>query len=170
MTLIIVESDQSFFQILFLLLLRREEKKKDFIFEMESRTMMGVSLAILGTLVTAVGNHLVFKSHSHAKKQSLGASRMYFYLGNFFIVALGTSLGLTALAFAPQSLIAPLGGLTIVWNLTLATIPFFGGIHQQSQEIAATVITLVGTFLIVWLGPQNRDELNTFWLFVSPRF
>jgi hypothetical protein len=152
-------------------------------------TWFGVVLAIFGTIISAIGNHFIQKSHqvtsstgerggsstSQTKKGGGNStidlsSQVYFWFGNICVTLLGTTLGILALTYAPQSLISPLGGLTIVWNLMLAMIPFFGGIRPKSIEYVATSITLLGTVIIVWLGPENRGQKNTFWLFLNPKF
>ena len=136
---------------------------------MESNnTWIGVTLAIIGSLVTALGNHLIVKSHS--KRLDPSVAQYYFWTGNACAALIGTVFGVLALAYAPQSLISPLGGLTMVWNLVLATLPVFGGIQPKPLQVLATIATLFGTMIIVWLGPENRGRKNSFWMFTEPSF
>jgi len=135
---------------------------------METAVFFGVFLAIAGTAFAALGNNLIVKSSQ--KFNDNWQASLYFGLGNFLVVVIGTVLGLAAFAYAPQALISPLGGLTLVWNLLLAMLPFFGGVQPKGLEILATLLTLLGTVVIVALGPANREQKNTFWLLLKPSF
>ncbi|KAH9254731.1 hypothetical protein BASA81_007282 [Batrachochytrium salamandrivorans] len=94
---------------------------------------------------------------------------MYFWVGNLGCIILGgTGCGLAALAFASQAIVAPLGGLTIVWNLVLS-----GGGNRT--QMMASLITLLGMSLVVWFGPGeglSKPAVGTgpFVIFTLPRF
>ena len=118
---------------------------------MASDTLFGVLLVVCGTFATALGNHLVHRSHLGKK----GQTRAIFILGNVLIIVVGTLFGLAAFAYAPQSLVAPLGGLTIVWNAFLASLPAFGGIKLSSRDVWATVACLMGSAALVFFGPRR---------------
>lgn len=84
------------------------------------------------------------------------------------IIVLGTGLGLAALAFAPQSIIAPLGGLTIVWNLLLS-----GSVTRA--QVLGTLVTMMGMALVIWFGPspqqqQTQQKTTPFALLAKPTF
>lgn len=127
-----------------------------------SRTMVGITLAVGGTMITALGNHLIVKGHMLSRKQQTELGTTYLLLGNACVVVLGTGLGLAAFAYAPQSVLSPLGGLTVVWNLLLATLPAFGGVSPKGEEILYTLVTLLGMAVVVAMGPQNRGEKSSF--------
>jgi len=132
--------------------------------------LYGVSLAVMGTLITALGNHLIVKGHALAKKQENQRSTLFLIAGNVCVVLLGTVLGLSALAYAPQSVISPLGGLTVVWNLALATLPLFGAVKPKAEEFVYTLITLVGMAIVVAMGPQSHGRKASFYMLVRPTF
>lgn len=101
-------------------------------------------------------------------KSTAAQSRMYFWVGNVGCIILGgTGCGLAALAFASQAIVAPLGGLTIVWNLMLS-----GGGNRA--QMTAVFITLLGMSLVVWFGPGDSvskpSPTGPFALFAQPRF
>jgi len=165
--------------------------------EEEDLWYVGVLLALFGTMVAAVGNHLVTLAHkmsldedsqrntprkpptavwmrailpsnTHSRHKVMAyASRpsfMCWFGGNVAITFLGTLLTLMSLALASQSLLAPLSGLTIVWNALLATTRWFGGVTLSRTDIFATLLTLSGCVLIVGGGPRvtkhyQLDEL-----------
>ena len=142
----------------------------DSVSKSESSALLGVLLATAGTMVTALGNHLIVKGHSFSKKQEHRQATLLIVAGNISVVLLGTVLGLVALAFAPQSIIAPLGGLTVIWNLVLATLPFFGGVKPKTEEIMYTCLTLFGMAMVVGMGPTSRAEKTSFATLVRPLF
>ena len=124
--------------------------------------LAGALLAACGTLATALGNHLVHRAHG--KKSQRGLHLLV--AGNVLITVVGTAFGLAAFAFAPQSLVAPLGGLTIVWNALLATLPYFGGARLSNRDIWSTAACLVGCVTLVAFGPRREpvpvDPLTVF--------
>jgi len=156
--------------------------------ESQDKWYIGVLLALIGTMVAAVGNHVVTLAHKlhliemkkaraidqvilkdfeHAFDPSKPFARrkiwkkvtrpsfIMWIVGNVAITVLGTLLTLLSLAFASQSLLAPLSGLTIVWNALLATTKWFGEKRLSSTEIFATILTLAGCIFIVVAGPRN---------------
>ena len=52
---------------------------------------------------------------------------------------------------------APLGGLTIVWNALLATLPAFGGVKLTARDAMATLVTLAGSMVLVTFGPREKS-------------
>ena len=116
--------------------------------------LLGVAVAFVGTLMAALGTHLVAKSHRIGSKAV--AWRAY-AAGNALLVVVGTAFHLWALALAPQSLISPLGSLNIVNTVVLARLPFFGGVALRPREALATAVTLMGCVVVVLAGPGGES-------------
>lgn len=87
------------------------------------------------------------------------------------LVVLGSFADFTALIFAAQSIIAPLGSLTLVSNTVLA--PLLLKESVTALDVLATVAIVVGSSLSVACA-DHRDRLYSqaelFSLFVRPRF
>ena len=88
-----------------------------------------------------------------------------------FLVILGSLADFVALIFAAQSIIAPLGSLTLVFNTMLA--PLLLGEHTGSVDVLATVAIVLGSSLSVACA-DHRDRMygldELFGLFLKPRF
>lgn len=145
---------------IYLIFFRREEDGDD---EREAseasepdnsrRWLVGVQLTVLGTAIAAVGNLLVTKS-SETK------NALYAVIGNFLIVVVGSALTLISYSFASQSLLAPLAGLTIVWNALLTRTRFFEKPPSSTRVNHATVSVFIGCVLIV-AGASKREPVIT---------
>ena len=87
------------------------------------------------------------------------------------LVILGSLADFVALIFAAQSIIAPLGSLTLVFNTVLA--PLLLGERIGSVDVLATVCIVLGSSLSVACA-DHRDKLygldELFGLFIKPRF
>jgi len=87
------------------------------------------------------------------------------------LVMLGSS-GLSgwSLALAPLSMVAPLSGETVVWNLAFAV--YLLGEKTNRLELSAMIFIIVGMVLAVLFGPHHThketamEEVNAF---VTPR-
>ena len=88
-----------------------------------------------------------------------------------FLVVLGSLADFVALIFAAQSIIAPLGSLTLVSNTVLA--PLLLNEHVGTVDVLATVAIVMGSSLSVACA-DHRDRLygldELFGLFIKPRF
>jgi len=110
--------------------------------------MISVTLAILAALLNNFGVNL--QKLAWTKKQSntvrISIYRMYWLFGIVFIVFAST-FDFVALAFGPQSVIAPLGALTMVANIFIA--PWMHGETLHPQVIQATIIIIIGCVMAV---------------------
>ena len=97
-------------------------------------TAIGIALACTGASVNALGMNL----------QRLGKSRASAAI-NGIGIAMATSTGifeLASFAFAPQSLLAPFGAVTLVANLLLA--PLIHGDIIRTVDLVATGLVFLG--------------------------
>lgn len=93
------------------------------------------------------------------------------WLSGLSLTAVGAVLDFVALGFGAQSVVAPLGSLTLVFNLLFANL-----IHDETVETSDflnTFLILLGCFITVaFSSKQTRfTPVHTlFELFMSPRF
>jgi len=71
----------------------------------------------------------------------------FLWWGGFWLIIAGTLGDVVALAFAAQSLIAPLAGLTLVFNIMIT--PCFLKEEITTNDMVATVVIFVGCTLAV---------------------
>ena len=101
----------------------------------------------------------------------LSYHRQLLWRVGLFLVILGSLADFVALCFAAQSIIAPLGSLTLVFNTVLS--PLLLSEHIGSVDVLATVAIVLGSSLSVACA-DHRDRLygldELFGLFLKPRF
>jgi uncharacterized membrane protein len=82
--------------------------------------LIGVGLEIVSTISGTVGKQLVRFSEVQHEKGNEALSKKALFVGLGLNTAFGPIVDMAAYAFAAQSLIAPFGGLDVVWNTLLA--------------------------------------------------
>lgn len=118
---------------------------------------IGMVLMSISSLVSAGG--LVLIKHSAALEQAQPVlQRHRLMLGLLCLTVLPVPLNSVAFSFAPLSLLAPLGGLTIVFALLLARA---GPTELQEpigeRSFAAVLVLLLGVCLVTIFGPQSPE-------------
>ena len=78
--------------------------------------MLGLVLCVLYSLLSSISMNMQRKALKENVKK-LPVYRLPLWLGGLIMMAVGCILNFVALALAPQSLIAPLAALTLVWNM-----------------------------------------------------
>lgn len=117
--------------------------------------------------VTAAADRLLLSSSATAEsyvKQPL-------WLLGFFFQVIGALCDFAALAFAAQSLIAPLGALTLVVNIYLA--PFFSGERVSRRDVQSTALIIAGAVVAVAFAShddEQRTPTEQFAFFTTVRF
>eukprot|EP00746_Dinoflagellata_sp_MGD_P045824 gnl/MRDRNA2_/MRDRNA2_212547_c0_seq1.p1 gnl/MRDRNA2_/MRDRNA2_212547_c0~~gnl/MRDRNA2_/MRDRNA2_212547_c0_seq1.p1 ORF type:complete len:363 (-),score=72.50 gnl/MRDRNA2_/MRDRNA2_212547_c0_seq1:5-1093(-) len=82
--------------------------------------LIGVGLEIVSTLSGTAGKQLVRFSEVQHEKGNEALSKKALFIGLGLNTAFGPIVDMAAYAFAAQSLIAPFGGLDVVWNTLFA--------------------------------------------------
>jgi len=118
--------------------------------------IIGISLAIMAAISNNLGVNL--QKLAWTKKQS-GSSTVkryrFIWLGGMSGIILASVFDFVALAFAPQSVIAPLGSLTMVMNACIA--PYMHGEKLPKVVLLATVIIVSGCATAV--ASANHDNI-----------
>jgi len=116
---------------------------------------VGVALEIVSTMSGTIGKQLIRLAELR-KRSNPYSSKMVFYAGLIINTLVGPVVDMAAYSFAPQSLIAPFGGLDVVWNALLA--PYF--LHEQLTAMRAfgCLLIVVGTTLAGAFGNHTDSE------------
>lgn len=114
---------------------------------------VGVLLEIVSTMSGTIGKQLIRLSEV-TKKTNPWLSVVVFRVGLLTNVAVGPIIDTTAYSFAPQSLIAPFGGLDVVWNALLA--PYVLGEKLTCRRLVGAVLIFAGTSMAGAFG--NHDD------------
>ncbi len=108
---------------------------------------IGVALASAGTLCSAVGMQLIRSGETKSNFRLV-------ILGNALVVFMGSSLDVTALAFAPESTLAPLGGLVVLWTVVITA--FTTRTPPSAKAVFGTLLVVGGCGSVVAVGPAMR--------------
>ncbi|RHY24677.1 hypothetical protein DYB32_008740 [Aphanomyces invadans] len=111
----------------------------------------GFSISLVFSILNSVGINLQkysLSQHSNSNKTSF--QQPLWVLGMVFVI-LGSILDFVAFGMAPQTLLAPLAALSLVWNMFIA--PFFHKEKVTRRNLVATAIIFVGvTITVIFAG------------------
>ena len=121
---------------------------------------IGVVLSILADIIIAIGLTIEKRAHMDAQAQGKadGVGTTGFYIGIILKNVVGEIGNLLAYAFAPASVVAPVGTVSVVANEILA-VRFLGEPCRRRDWIAL-VLVIVGIVLIVVSVPEADVQLN----------
>lgn len=122
---------------------------------------VGVLLEIVSTMSGTVGKQMI--RMSELTKDSFPVfSRQIFRGGLVVNTVVGPLLDMAAYSFANQSLIAPFGGLDVVWNAALA--PWILKETLSTGRLIGCVFILIGTTLAGIFGNHEENEYTVEYL------
>ncbi|CAK0814608.1 unnamed protein product, partial [Prorocentrum cordatum] len=117
--------------------------------------LVGVALELVATMLGTAGKQLV--SHSaRLPSRARARARRLKACGLLVTTALGPLADAMAYALAPQSLIAPMMGLDVVWNTLSA--PFTLGEQLAWAHVVGTALVTSGATLTAVFGPHDHEE------------
>lgn len=118
----------------------------------------GFLIAFIFSIFNSIGINL--QKLSMTRNEASGLKRNSFqqplWLLGFSLVCLGSILDFVAFGMAPQTLLAPLAALSLVWNMMIA--PFFHNEKVTKQSVIATVIIFIGVILTVIFAGHSTPE------------
>ncbi|OQS06713.1 hypothetical protein THRCLA_01266 [Thraustotheca clavata] len=103
--------------------------------------LLGVLLSAVSSIVGVLGKVMLKLSFNHQS-----TSRWWWAGGMFCIVVLNPVLCLAAYNFAPQSLLAPMGGLCIVWNSIFS--PWILEEPLRARDIFGAALIFLGCIVV----------------------
>lgn len=124
--------------------------------------VVGVCLAIIASLCGTVGKQLLRFSELQRQKSTAKqdlyakAAKCARFSGLSMNALLGPLVDMASYAFAAQSLIAPFGGLDIVWNTMLA--PFTLKETLTRSRLIGAMLVAIGTSVSVVFGVHDEKE------------
>jgi hypothetical protein len=84
--------------------------------------------------------------------------RQPLWICGFSLVLIGSLLDFAALGFAAQTVIAPLGSLTLVTNVWFA--PYFNGEQATRKDMIATAFIVIGSATAVGFADHSEVDLS----------
>ncbi|CAJ1343574.1 unnamed protein product [Effrenium voratum] len=118
---------------------------------------VGIGLEIFSSMCGTAGKIFVRLSSLQKHKHPL-LSKCLFRVGLFTNTVVGPLIDVSAYSFAPQSLVAPFGGLDVVWNALLA--PFILEEKLTRHRAVGSLLVMLGSIGSACFGNQE-DPLYT---------
>jgi len=122
---------------------------------------IGVTLGVLASMSGTAGKQCMRFSELQRRKGTAAAvcmGRMALAIGLALNILVGPLIDMGSYAFAPQSVIAPLGALDVVWN-TL-TAPFTLGETLTTQLFCGCCIIAVGAIMTSVVGSHDTGDFT----------
>lgn len=116
---------------------------------------VGVLLEIVSTMSGTIGKQLIRLSEQ-LKKSNPRSSLMCFKLGLVVNTVVGPVVDMAAYSFAAQSMIAPFGGLDVVWNALLA--PWLLRETLTRRRIFGCGLIVIGTAMAGAFGNHTDSD------------
>ncbi|CAK4857936.1 unnamed protein product [Aphanomyces euteiches] len=123
----------------------------------------GFTISVVFSFLSSIGINLQKKAlkqndlrAQETGTQPLSPFRMPLWTLGFCLIVAGSLLDFIAFGLAPQSLLAPLAALTLVWNMMLA--PCFNKERLSRKDIWATLIIFLGATLAVVFANHNSPS------------
>jgi len=122
---------------------------------------IGVSLALSGNFVISLSLNL--QKYTHNQNQELsGGERSYTDIPLWWVgmglMVLGETGNFLAYAYAPATLVAPLGAVTVISNSILAHYVLKEDLRPRN--VAGVVLAILGAVLIVVYAPDSQKQLT----------
>lgn len=112
---------------------------------------VGVLLDAVATLAGTGGKQLL-------RYAAVKNNPWYYPLGLVCTAMIDPAFDLAAYSFAAQSIIAPMAGMVVVWNIAIAPCTL-GEVLTPSRKYGALLI-IIGTFFVGWFGNHNDKKLT----------
>jgi len=118
--------------------------------------LLGVGLELISTLSGTAGKQLIRYSEKSKDAGNLQRAHTSLRVGLALNMTVGPILDMGAYAFAPQSLIAPFGGLDVVWNMLVA--PWTLHERLTFRRGCSIALIFIGTVLSVYFGEEDERQ------------
>ncbi|XP_060114338.1 NIPA-like protein 3 isoform X2 [Heteronotia binoei] len=122
--------------------------------------LIGALLAIFGHLLISIALNL--QKYSHIRLAGSKDHRVYFktktWWCGLFLLFLGELGVFSAYAFAPLSLIVPLGAVSVIASAIIGII--FIKEKWKPKEFLSCGLAVVGTYLLITFGPNSHETMT----------
>lgn len=120
----------------------------------------GFTIAVVFSILNAVGINLQkYSLHQESLANTgLSSCQQPIWLLGFFLLVFGSIMDFVAFGMAPQTLLAPLGALSLVWNLLIAPV-----VHNEivtRQHLSATAVIFAGVTTTVLFAERTTPDYD----------
>eukprot|EP00293_Proteomonas_sulcata_P006623 CAMPEP_0184329616 /NCGR_PEP_ID=MMETSP1049-20130417/144247_1 /TAXON_ID=77928 /ORGANISM="Proteomonas sulcata, Strain CCMP704" /LENGTH=467 /DNA_ID=CAMNT_0026651999 /DNA_START=27 /DNA_END=1430 /DNA_ORIENTATION=+ len=130
-------------------------------FPFTQQQAVGITLALTGNVLISVSLNLQKYVHNENEKVSGGETpytKIPLWWVGMGVMILGETGNFLAYAYAPATLVAPLGAVSVISNCILAHYVLKENL--QKSNIAGVILAILGSVLIVTYAPGSDKELT----------
>jgi len=120
--------------------------------------MVGVVMAAAASFITCLGLNLQKMSLCAPENVSKKPFAQPKWVAGLTCVVVGSIIDFLSFGLAPQSLLAPLAALSLVWNLVMAS--YFHGEDYTRADVYATFLIFIGTGVTVSYASHVEKEYD----------
>lgn len=120
--------------------------------------MVGVVIASLASFVTCLGLNLQKLSLCAPENANKTSFQQPKWVAGLVCVVVGSIIDFLSFGLAPQSLLAPLAALSLVWNLGMAS--YLLGEKYTRADIYATILIFVGTGVTISYASHEEKDYD----------
>ncbi|XP_036794037.1 NIPA-like protein 2 isoform X4 [Oncorhynchus mykiss] len=122
---------------------------------------------LLGIIISICGNFLIsislnIQKYAHMRQSQLGDSGPYYtsvlWWSGVVLMGLGELGNFAAYGFAPASLIAPLGCVSVIASAVISVV--FLKETLRASDIVGGALAVVGTYLLVTFAPHTSTHIT----------
>jgi len=120
----------------------------------------GFTIALTFSILNSIGINLQKYSlrHDSILTTKRSSCRQPIWIVGFVLICFGSIMDFVAFGMAPQTLLAPLAALSLVWNLLIA--PIFHGEAITRENLSATGIIFGGVTITVIFAGHSTPNYN----------
>ncbi|CAN0121486.1 unnamed protein product [Lampetra planeri] len=124
--------------------------------------LVGTLLAVIGNIIISISLNVQKCAHSRVSALDCERRRPYerskLWWTGLLLMLLGELGNFAAYGFAPVSLIAPLGAITVIASGIIAV--FFLKEACRASDLLGAALGLAGTYLLVTFAPSDQQQLT----------
>ncbi|ETV90353.1 hypothetical protein H310_14845, partial [Aphanomyces invadans] len=117
----------------------------------------GLLLSFVASIVGVVGKIMIKLSFRRSMAQESSEARCWWGGGMVLIVVVNPALCIAAYKFAPQSLLAPMGGMCIVWNSVLS--PYILNETLRTRDLIGATVIFLGCVVVGGVGSHQTHDI-----------
>ena len=119
---------------------------------------LGLAMALCGNLITTLGLNVQRYAHTKAQPGAAYTGSRLWWLGVTLMV-LGEVGNFMAYGFAPATLVAPMGAVSVVANAAVASLLLSEEFRRR--DLSGSFLIISGGVGLVYFSPQQEKQLNS---------
>jgi drug/metabolite transporter (DMT)-like permease len=119
---------------------------------------LGLTMALCGNLITTLGLNVQRYAHTKAEPGAAYTDSRLWWVGVSLMV-LGEAGNFMAYGFAPATLVAPMGAVSVVANAAIASLLLAEEFRRR--DLSGSLLIIIGGIGLVYFSPHEEKQLNS---------